>query len=69
MPTNIPTKESGVRIQCRIVDDRYEFLTSDGWMIETCYTPKDIAMLLEEVRDYGFKQGIISIRKALGIKQ
>jgi hypothetical protein len=69
MPTNIPTKESDVLIKCRKVDDYYEFLTSEGWMIETCHSANDFANLVTYARDMGFAQGLASVRKALGIKE
>jgi predicted ABC-type ATPase len=72
MSTNIPTKASGIAIQCRrsaIDPDYYEFLTSEGWMIETTYSAEGLARLVTDARDAGFEQGIESIRRALGVKK
>jgi hypothetical protein len=70
MATNIPTKASGITIQCKINDHEYhEFFTSEGWMIATCYSVNDMARLVTEARDCGFEQGRRHVREAIGIKE
>jgi hypothetical protein len=69
VPTNIPTKKSGVRIKCkRGISGDYNFITADGWRIETCYSPTELARLVEYARDRGYEHAMADIRDLIRAK-
>jgi hypothetical protein len=70
MPTNLPTKKSGVRVECRTNNEAEckEFLTSEGWMIDRCDTDYSLARLVEWARDEGYRHAMTDVRNLIGAK-
>lgn len=76
---NMPTKADGHLIECVVAENGEIGLYANTWRVTSFHLPlKDnhdslkyhgdnIARLLEEARDIGFRQGLASVRAALGI--
>lgn len=66
---NLPAKSENKDIPCVFDGKSFIFLSDGKWIIES--VDKDdlvgMAKLLENSRDIGFRQGLASVRRALGL--